>query len=87
MKSGIYPKCASIEIYMHKDKIYGSNQGQWLIAKRGMLKPKIAWLEHYACANCNYLESYVAQDIYSMQNIKEEWLPINEKRKRKNDEG
>lgn len=92
MKSGKCPKCDSGDIYVSTPlkTIAGVPLlGSAIFMERfSWTTPKSAILIHYACASCNYIESYVFDDE-SMQNIKEEWKPINPKtkRKRKNDEG
>ena len=91
MKSGKCPKCGSGDIYVgHSKNFMGvSLVGNYILLNQSSgFRGKFAKLNHYACASCNYIEAYVA-DNESMQNIKEEWKPMNpkEKRKRKNDEG
>ena len=75
MKDGICPKCNSDEIYKKKAVV------QYLIPL-GIWKPNPMV---YACADCGYYEKYIEGPRY-LQGIKEDWTPINWKRKRKNDE-
>ena len=86
MKSGKCPKCGSENIYQSvRPKVYNTF-GNFIYIKIGFLKNRGANLIHYACDDCQYLESYVADDE-SMNTIREAWTPMNpRKSKRKNDE-
>lgn len=60
--------------------------GHYIRLKPTFWKYRRAYLVHYACAECHYVESYVA-DNESMRNIREEWMLLNpQKAKRKNEE-
>ena len=85
MKSGKCPKCGSENIYCSLPQpIIGI--GNFILIKWGFLKNIFATLIHYVCDDCQYTESYIADDK-SMNNIREEWTPMNPpKSKRKNDE-
>ncbi|MDQ7025723.1 MAG: hypothetical protein Q9P44_09205 [Anaerolineae bacterium] len=86
MKSGKCPKCGSSDIYRSHKPGNEGRIGNWLFIKGEFFRNKGAHLIHYACGQCNTIESYVADDE-SMQNIREEWIPMNpRKSKRKNDE-
>ena len=86
MKSGTCPKCGSSEIYQSPQQGARGYVGNWIFIKFTLWKNKGAYLIHYACAECQYIESYVADDA-SMRNIREEWIPLNlQKAKRKNEE-
>lgn len=88
MKSGKCPKCGSSDIYKSHKISPSRYPGNRIMIKMGLMKNMIAILIHYVCVDCNYIESYVAENKESMKNIKEEWQPLNkQKRKRKNDEG
>lgn len=83
IRDGTCPKCGSDKIYASKAKIdkrllYGN-----AILVKGTFIGKTAWLRHYVCAACSYIESYIADDE-SMNLILEEWQPLN-KTKRKNE--
>lgn len=74
MRDGICPKCSSDEIYKQKTKGYYS-------------VPVGFWITHfmiYSCAECGYSEQYIEGKRLSQ--IRDKWIPVNEKRKRKNDE-
>jgi predicted nucleic-acid-binding Zn-ribbon protein len=81
MKSGICPKCAS-------DEIYQSPDGELSAATHTLIKR--AWhsvtqvnLLRLICANCGYVETYVA-DEKLLPDIRKYWKPFN-KTKRKNE--
>ena len=84
LRSGTCPKCGSKNILVSKQpKNWNTLTGQAIFVK-GM-PPKVAHLRHYVCADCRFIESYVAGEE-SMNNILEEWYPLSEKQKRKNSE-
>jgi predicted nucleic-acid-binding Zn-ribbon protein len=83
MKSGKCPKCGSENIYVSG---LSRTTGSLILLKMGFFENKVASLIHYVCDDCQYSESYVADDE-SMKNIREHWTPMNpHKAKRKNDE-
>lgn len=83
MKSGICPKCGSDEVYKSHKISRSLYPGNRIMIKMGLMKNSMAILVHYVCTNCRYIESYVAHDDTSLNNIKDEWLPVNDKHKRK----
>jgi predicted nucleic-acid-binding Zn-ribbon protein len=80
MKRGICPKCGSTEVYAgtnvsFKSGTYSSNA-----------IPVTFWhyapLDNYVCADCGYVESYIA-DVAQLERIRENWpMAIEPKWKR-----
>lgn len=75
MRNGICLKCGSDEIYKKK------TGGQYAIAV-GFWGTNFMI---YTCADCGYCEQYI--EGKRLPQIKTKWTPVNEKPKRKNDEG
>jgi DNA-directed RNA polymerase subunit RPC12/RpoP len=83
LRSGTCPKCGSKNILVSKKpKNWNALTGQAIFVKG--FPPKLAHIRHYVCADCSFIESYVAGDD-SMRNILEEWYPLNQKRKNSED--
>jgi predicted nucleic-acid-binding Zn-ribbon protein len=85
MKSGICPKCGSDEIYVGTGAKYGADSNNFFVVLRNWLgRDQVAFVRRYVCANCHYMESYIADDE-SMKQILIGFEPLN-KVKRKNEE-
>jgi predicted nucleic-acid-binding Zn-ribbon protein len=85
MKSGICPKCGSDKIYTGTGAKYGADGNNYFAVVRNWLGlDKLAFVRRYVCANCHYMETYIADDE-SMKHILEGFEPLN-KEKRKNGE-
>ena len=84
MKGGLCPRCGSHDVY-RSFKPAPLSAGNWIFIRLGLFRNKVVHLTHYACGQCYYIESFVA-DEKSMQNIRDEWTPMSsQKSKRKND--
>ena len=76
MRDGICPKCGSDEIYKKKTGgVYAIHISIW----------RRTHFMIYACSECGFCEQYIEDSLLSKINKK--WTPVNQKRKRKDDEG
>lgn len=84
MFDGTCPNCGSDKIYMSKHHLrWGDMTGE---ASELKFPPvRMILIHHYACVTCRKVESYV-MDNESVQNILDEWYPVNPKAKRKDTE-
>ena len=73
MKSGTCPKCQSREIYSGTDVSpkSGFNSSN-TIPVSGLSS---AALDNYVCANCGYVESYIAKEKY-LEKIRRKWPQV-----------
>lgn len=75
MKQGKCPKCGSEEIYSGEEVLpksgpFGSNSIPVSIVS-------IAALDNYVCADCGYLERYVAETV-KLKEISKKWVKMGE---------
>ena len=80
MFEGKCPNCGSDKIYRSKgylrwDKMTGESEHLKYPPDQMIL------VHHYACIDCRRVDTYV-MDHESVQNILEEWYPVNDKSKR-----
>jgi hypothetical protein len=73
MRDGVCPKCGLDEVY--KKKAEGHYRIPGMFGQNPILT---------VCTKCGYYEHYIEDNRY-IQDIKEDWSPVNWKRKRKND--
>ena len=66
MKKGRCPKCGSKDVRTHSSK--QSGQALQVTTFRG------AYLRHYVCVACGYVEAYIADDKH-LKTIAEKWKP------------
>ena len=74
MKQGKCPKCGSVAVYsgvevLPKSGPFGSNSIPVTLVS-------IAALDNYVCADCGYLESYIA-DAEKLKEITRKWPKAN----------
>jgi len=72
MQQGLCPNCGSDEIYKQEHYI--------IRIRRFVNAPRMI----YACADCGYCEQYIEDP--RLADIKKHWIPVQTRRKRKNDE-
>lgn len=83
MFDGKCSNCGSDRIYMSKQHLrWDKMRGDTVYLKQP--PTRMILIHHYACITCRKIESYV-MDNESVQNILDEWHPVNPKSKR-NDE-
>jgi hypothetical protein len=85
IKSGTCPKCGSNLIYINSRQKRKHPHGNAIAVNVGWFE-KYAYLCHYVCASCSYIESYVA-DGDSMKHILEGFEPLNKKNRKRKNEG
>jgi hypothetical protein len=83
IKDGICPKCSSDEIYASVPVYTMGAEGHSIFFYKSFFNSGYIFLQHYACLNCRYLETYI-EDEESVNRIVENWQPLK-KEKRKND--
>ncbi len=66
MKKGRCPKCGGKDVRTHSSKQV--RQALQVTAFRG------AYLRHYVCVNCGYVEAYIADDKH-LKTIADKWKP------------
>lgn len=62
MKSGTCPKCNSLDIYSSEEQADGALDGNYILVRTGLLRNDYIKLIYCACGQCQYIESYVADD-------------------------
>jgi len=72
MRNGICPKCGADDIYKQEHYV--------VRIKRFVNAPRVI----YACASCGYCEQYIEDP--RLGDIRQSWIPVQARRKRKNDE-
>ncbi|MGB1288746.1 MAG: hypothetical protein ACPG7F_19590 [Aggregatilineales bacterium] len=95
IKYGTCPHCGSTKIYkspkqkLSQHTVQTNAFGNWIYVKSDWSSLKGVTLIHYACANCQYIESYVA-DNAGTKLITDEWErmhPTTVKNKNQPDDG
>lgn len=82
MFDGTCPNCGSENIYMSKHHLrWDKMTGEAIYLKQAPFR--MILIHHYVCIECRLIESYV-MDNESVQNILDEWYPVNGKSKRNN---
>jgi predicted nucleic-acid-binding Zn-ribbon protein len=84
LKSGVCPQCGSDEIYEDPQPISNPAGRNSLFIKYTWYYFAQAQLMNLVCANCGYVENYVADKKF-LPEIRKFWKPYN-REKRKNEE-
>jgi predicted nucleic-acid-binding Zn-ribbon protein len=82
MKNGQCPKCDSHEVFSNTNRKFPALNT--LTIGSGTFGNRYAYLDTYVCANCGYVENYVAKQE-DLNHIKQEWALVEEKSDRASD--
>jgi predicted nucleic-acid-binding Zn-ribbon protein len=82
MKNGQCPKCGSRQVYSNTNRKFPALNT--LTIGSANFGNRYAYLDTYICANCGYVENYVAKRE-DLNYIREEWVLVTQEREQVSD--